>query len=163
LANPPESIKSGHYGWSPRYTWWLKQCLIYFIGLILMKLFVYFLFAALPWLPWVGDWALRWTKGNQALEITFVMFVFPLIMNVIQYYIIDSFIMEKRTEDQEYERVHSQDQDEEERLVGEDDESSITQVEEEVGVKGKKQVESATLTEVNPTPVPADRREDDGK
>jgi len=51
-----------------------------------MKLFVFFLFQALPWLPWVGDWALRWTKGNHALEIVFVMFVFPVIMNIIQFW-----------------------------------------------------------------------------
>lgn len=73
-------------------SWWLKQSLIYFLGLLGMKLCVFFLFAILPWIAWVGDWALRWTEGNEAVQITFVMFVFPLIMNGIQYYIIDSFI-----------------------------------------------------------------------
>jgi len=57
-----------------------------------MKFCVFILFAVLPWIAWVGDWALRWTEGNEALQITFVMFVFPLIMNAMQYYIIDSFI-----------------------------------------------------------------------
>lgn len=35
---------------------------------------------------------MRWTEGNEALQIAFVMFVFPLIMNAAQYYIIDGFI-----------------------------------------------------------------------
>ena len=60
-----------------------------------MKLFVLLLFLLLPWLPWVGDWMLRWTQGNEALEIAFAMFIFPLIMNAVQYWIIDNFIMDK--------------------------------------------------------------------
>jgi len=92
LANPPESIRSGNYGQPPRATWWLKQSIIYFLGLIGMKLCVLAIFAFLPWIAWVGDWALRWTEGNTALQITFVMFIFPLIMNALQYWIIDNFI-----------------------------------------------------------------------
>jgi len=100
IANPPESIKSGNYGHPPRATWWMKQSLIYFVGLFLMKLCVFFLFQALPWLAWVGDWALRWTEGNEALQIAFVMFIFPVCMNAIQYYIIDSFIKDNDADDQ---------------------------------------------------------------
>ncbi|EDU41340.1 FkpA FKBP-type peptidyl-prolyl cis-trans isomerase 1 [Pyrenophora tritici-repentis] len=92
LANPPESIRSGNYGVPPRATWWLKQSVIYFLGLIGMKLCVLAIFALLPWIAWVGDWALRWTEGNTALQITFVMFIFPLVMNGLQYWIIDNFI-----------------------------------------------------------------------
>ncbi|WPH00575.1 Pfam:DUF3661 [Acrodontium crateriforme] len=108
LADPPASIKSGNYsppGEKPKATWWLKQLTIYFLGLVGMKLFVFFLFQALPWLPWVGDWALRWTKGNEALEVTFAMFIFPLAMNAVQYWIIDNFIMDKERE-KGYEAVH---------------------------------------------------------
>jgi STIMATE family len=92
LANPPESIKSGHYGDPPRATWWLKQSMIYFVGLLGMKTCVFFIFQLLPWIVQVGDWALRWTEGNEAVQIAFVMFIFPLVMNGIQYYIIDMFI-----------------------------------------------------------------------
>lgn len=94
LANPPESIKSGHYGTPPSVVWWLKQSVIYFVGLLLMKLCVFALFDVLPVIIWIGNWALRWTEGNQALQIAFVMFLFPLIANSIQYYIIDTFIKE---------------------------------------------------------------------
>ena len=74
-----------------------------------MKLFVFFLFAALPWLPWVGDWALRWTEGNESLQIAFVMFLFPLAMNMIQYYIIDAFIKDKTEGEGGYQSVQSDD------------------------------------------------------
>ena len=44
LANPPESIKSGYYGDPPRATWWLKQSVLYFLGLLGMKTCVFFIF-----------------------------------------------------------------------------------------------------------------------
>ncbi len=57
-----------------------------------MKICVLLIFNILPWISRVGDWALRWTEGNTALQVVFVMLLFPLIMNGLQYYIIDSFI-----------------------------------------------------------------------
>jgi len=95
LANPPESIKSGNYGDPPRATWWLKQSILYFIGLLGMKVCVFFVFQLCPWIVVVGDWALKWTEGNTALQIAFVMLIFPLIMNAFQYYVIDTFIKKK--------------------------------------------------------------------
>jgi STIMATE family len=101
LANPPESIRSGNYGTPPRATWWLRQSMIYFIGLVGMKSCVFVVFEILPWIVQVGDWALRWTEGNEAVQIAFVMLIFPLIMNGIQYYIIDSFIKNKPAPEEE--------------------------------------------------------------
>ncbi|BCS30287.1 STIMATE family protein [Aspergillus puulaauensis] len=92
LANPPESIESGNYGDPPRFGWWFKQSIIYFIGLLGMKICVFFLIQMVPFIVKVGDWALRWTEGNTAIQIIFVMLLFPVIMNAIQYYIIDIFI-----------------------------------------------------------------------
>ena len=60
-----------------------------------MKTCVFIVFQLLPWIVQVGDWALRWTEGNEAVQIAFVMLIFPLIMNALQYYIIDSFIKNK--------------------------------------------------------------------
>lgn len=119
-----------------------------------MKLFVLVLFLLLPWLPWVGDWMLRWTEGNEALEIAFVMFIFPLLMNGVQYWIIDNFIMDKsrgkagagdgRGDDHEYERVQGgydgeeSDSDDGVTAVGEDSERGKGGVAEEEGlVRGK--------------------------
>ena len=49
----------------------------------------------------MGDWALRWTEGNEALQVFFVMLFFPVIMNAIQYYIIDGFIKNQKPSDHE--------------------------------------------------------------
>ena len=153
LAKPPQSIKSGHYGQPPKWTWWLKQSLIYFIGLTGMKLFVFFLFAALPWLPWVGDWALRWTEGNEALQIAFAMFIFPLMMNGLQYWIIDNFIMDKqrgKENAQSYQQVQGHDDDETEH----DGDDSFTEVEEDVHGKDSDDASMAPpLKEVSPSPI----------
>ena len=87
LARPPQSLKSGNYGDPPRTTWYLKQLLIYFIGLTGMKFSVFLLFSALPWLPWVGDWALKWTQFDERVEIAFALFIFPLFMNAVQSFV----------------------------------------------------------------------------
>lgn len=145
LANPLESIKSGNYGQPPKTTWYFKQLLIYCIGLVGMKIFVLFLFMAMPFLPWIGDWALRWTEGSEALQVAFALFIFPLAMNAVQYWIIDSFIMDrKQTEDgPEYQRVHGQEED------GESD--TLVPEEETVLAPGKD--DQAVLKEVEPEPV----------
>ncbi|KAL4974513.1 vacuolar membrane protein-domain-containing protein [Aspergillus desertorum] len=97
LANPPESIESGNYSDPPRVRWWFKQSMIYFLGLLGMKICVFFLIQMVPLIVKVGDWALRWTEGNTAIQIIFVMLIFPVIMNAIQYYIIDIFIKKPLT------------------------------------------------------------------
>lgn len=112
LANPPESIRSGHYGDPPKASWWFKQAMIYFLGLFGMKLCVFFIFQVLPWIGWVGDWALRWTEGNEAVQITFVMFIFPVIMNAVQYYIIDTFIKERKSDTDGHTLLPGEDEDE---------------------------------------------------
>jgi hypothetical protein len=94
-GKPPESIQSGNYGHPPNALWWLKQSFIYFCGLFGMKICVLVIFLMLPWISRVGDWALSWTEGNERLQVLFVMMLFPLIMNALQYYIIDSFIKGK--------------------------------------------------------------------
>ncbi|OQO11513.1 hypothetical protein B0A48_03240 [Cryoendolithus antarcticus] len=163
LASPPESIKSGHYGQPPKLSWYLKQLLIYFTGLIFMKLFVWFLFAALPWLPWVGDWALRWTEGDEGLQIAFTMFLFPLAMNIVQYYVIDGFIMEKKGSEEgeggKYQRVEGDEEDGEAEgsrtEVGEEDEEATSR-------KRDVEVEEEDLVEADTTPIPHSNGEGSG-
>ncbi|QPH00974.1 hypothetical protein C2857_005133 [Epichloe festucae Fl1] len=113
LGKPRESIQSGHYGHPPNVWWWLKQSVIYFCGLFGMKICVLVIFLLVPWISKVGDWALGWTEGNEKLQIAFVMMIFPLIMNGLQYYIIDSFIKDRETID--HERLPSEDPDQDPR------------------------------------------------
>ncbi|KAL7950764.1 vacuolar membrane domain-containing protein [Trichoderma barbatum] len=108
FGKPAESIKSGYYGNPPNAWWWLKQSFIYFAGLFGMKVCVLIIFIMMPWISQVGDWALRWTEGNEKLQVAFVMMIFPLIMNALQYYIIDSFIKQKVTD---HEMLPSEDND----------------------------------------------------
>jgi hypothetical protein len=108
FGKPAESIQSGYYGNPPNAWWWLKQSVIYFAGLFGMKVCVLIIFIMMPWISQVGDWALGWTDGNEKLQVAFVMMIFPLIMNGLQYYIIDSFIKRKVTD---HEMLPSEDND----------------------------------------------------
>lgn len=78
-----------------------------------MKFFVFLFFSLCPWIIHVGDWALRWTEGNEMVQVFFVMLFFPLIMNVLQYYIIDGFIKNKKPSD--HELIPSEDDESEDR------------------------------------------------
>ena len=95
FGQPPQSIESGKYGSPPKASWWAKQSLIYFLGLLGMKFVVLLIFILFPWISHIGDWALRWTEGNEKLQVGFVMLFFPVVMNATQYYIIDTFIKGK--------------------------------------------------------------------
>jgi hypothetical protein len=66
-----------------------------------MKICVLIIFLALPWISRIGDWALRWTEGNEQLQVFFVMLFFPVVMNATQYYIIDSFIKNQKPREHE--------------------------------------------------------------
>lgn len=122
FGKPAESIQSGHYGSPPKTWWWLKQSMIYFCGLFGMKVCVLILFLMLPWIARVGDWALGWTDGNEKLQIVFVMMLFPLIMNAMQYYIIDSFI---KKQELDHERLPQEDDDRSfDNTLAEDDDTS---------------------------------------
>jgi hypothetical protein len=70
------------------------------MGLMGMKLCVLVIFLVAPWISRVGDWALKWTEGDEVLQVVFVMLVFPVIMNATQYYIIDSFIKNQKAEEE---------------------------------------------------------------
>lgn len=76
-----------------------------------MKICVLIIFLVLPWISRIGDWALRWTEGDEVLQVMFVMLIFPVIMNATQYYIIDSFIKDQNTE-QNHERIPDEEDDE---------------------------------------------------
>lgn len=119
LGEPKESIQSGNYDMPPRIGWWLKQSLIYFVGLFAMKICVLLIFVMMPWISQVGDWALKWTEGNEKVQIAFVMMIFPLIMNALQYYIIDSFI-KKKEDGGDAERLPTDDPDEQMALYGDE-------------------------------------------
>lgn len=130
MGVPAESIESGNYGSPPRTWWWFKQSMIYFVGLMGMKFCVLIIFLALPIISRVGDWALSWTDGNEALQVVFVMLIFPVIMNATQYYIIDSFI--KKQNHDEMQVLPQEDADEDDHSC---DEHPVRRASEDAAVK----------------------------
>jgi hypothetical protein len=123
-----------------------------------MKLCVLLIFQLLPWLGWVGDWALRWTEGKAWMQITFVMLIFPLIMNAMQYYIIDSFIKDSSGSDYEAAPGDDIEEEEHEGLIrgrrGSDDDSNDSEDTEERREDARRRGLAARTKEANPTAVP---------
>ncbi|CAO3642033.1 unnamed protein product [Cunninghamella blakesleeana] len=88
-------FQSGVYGTPPlkkQLKRWLKQLLVYISALLIMKLVVVTFFHLCPWIENFGEWILGWTKGNYKLQVLFVMLIFPLIMNIAQFWIIDTIV-----------------------------------------------------------------------
>ncbi|KAL9042997.1 MAG: hypothetical protein Q9180_000197 [Flavoplaca navasiana] len=184
LGDPPESIQSGHYGRPAQASWWLKQSFIYFIGLLGMKACVFVIFQLCPWLIRVGDWALKWTEGNETVQVFFVMLFFPVVMNALQYYIIDGFIKNQKPADPEADynnadddnartqrpRAHMADQyvrDGEDGLGPQDEATAASDVEDKpllVGGLVKLKINPKRLNEYDPStdgetsPAPSDIR-----
>ncbi|KAG8689852.1 hypothetical protein FRC11_000214 [Ceratobasidium sp. 423] len=76
----------------PSKVYWLRQATVYVTSLFMMKLAVVALFAVWPGLFAVGDWLLSWTDGNASIQVVFVMGLFPIVMNVLQFWLIDSIV-----------------------------------------------------------------------
>ncbi|KAK4518653.1 uncharacterized protein ATC70_008874 [Mucor velutinosus] len=91
-------FQSGVYGEPPlmeQLKKWSKQLIVYIVSLFLMKVIVVGLFHLCPWIEDFGDWVLQWTVGNYKLQVVFVMLIFPLVMNIMQFWVIDTFIKHK--------------------------------------------------------------------
>jgi len=82
---------SGEYGSPPRWTYWIRQAVVYAIVLTSMKAIVVAIIALWPSLIDFGDWLLGWT-GSGSFQIVFVMGIFPIAMNIIQFWIIDTIV-----------------------------------------------------------------------
>jgi hypothetical protein len=79
-----KGTRSGDYGGvPPKWTWWLKQVVVYCIGVCWMKIGVLVVLGSLPYLDKVGEWLVGWTKGNTTLQIIFVMFVCSLKVHAL--------------------------------------------------------------------------------
>ncbi|KAG2195994.1 hypothetical protein INT47_011499 [Mucor saturninus] len=93
-----DGFQSGVYGDPPlrnQIKMWAKQLGVYILALVTMKVVVLFLFGICPWLEGFGEWVLSWTAGNYRLQVLFVMLVFPLVMNIVQFWIVDTIVKHK--------------------------------------------------------------------
>ncbi|KAG2138045.1 vacuolar membrane protein-domain-containing protein [Suillus bovinus] len=89
-----KGYESGQYGSPPSISYWARQAAVYVFALTTMKMLVVGLFTVWPEISKVGDWLLSWTAigDSDAFQIIFVMGLFPIIMNILQFWLIDSIV-----------------------------------------------------------------------
>ncbi|KIK94851.1 hypothetical protein PAXRUDRAFT_827589 [Paxillus rubicundulus Ve08.2h10] len=89
-----KGLNTGQYGNPPSVKYWARQAAVYVFALTAMKLLVVALFAMWPGISTVGDWLLSWTSigDGESFQVIFVMGIFPIIMNVLQFWLIDSIV-----------------------------------------------------------------------
>ncbi|KAJ3572265.1 hypothetical protein NP233_g3204 [Leucocoprinus birnbaumii] len=88
-------FESGIYGSPPSIKYWARQAAIYVLALTTMKLLIVGLLALLgPAGYKLGEWLLSWTytKEGDAVQVVFTMGIFPIIMNIVQFWLIDSIV-----------------------------------------------------------------------
>lgn len=76
----------------PRLTYWSRQLLVYLLALLIMKLFVLLIFYIFPFLFTIGKWLLGLFGKHKRAQVVFAMAIFPLVMNVVQFWLIDSLL-----------------------------------------------------------------------
>ncbi|KAJ7724840.1 vacuolar membrane protein-domain-containing protein [Mycena metata] len=89
-----KGFESGIYGNPPSIKYWMRQAAIYVMALTTMKFMVIGLLALLPGLFTLGAWLLSWTWTGEGdwLQVVFTMGIFPICMNIIQFWLIDSIV-----------------------------------------------------------------------
>ncbi|KAI8052466.1 vacuolar membrane protein-domain-containing protein [Syncephalis plumigaleata] len=87
-------MRSGYYGRPPRVTAWLRQLVVFVMALASMKLLVLVLLRIFPFFFLFGKWALAPVEaiGDTRVQVVVVMLIFPLIMNIIQFWLVDGVI-----------------------------------------------------------------------
>ncbi len=88
-------MKSGDYGHPPNVNWWKRQTIAFICCLFVMKFMVVTIFRLFPVLFDIGEWLLGWTLYNAKLQVVFVMLIFPLVMNILQFWLVDQVIKKK--------------------------------------------------------------------
>ncbi|KAH6914770.1 vacuolar membrane protein [Coprinopsis sp. MPI-PUGE-AT-0042] len=93
-----KGFESGVYGDPPSVNFWFRQAATYMTCLLIMKLLVVGLFVLVPGIFTIGQWLLSWTHaGGEVLQVAFVMGIFPIVMNILQFWLIDSIVKASST------------------------------------------------------------------
>ncbi|KAJ3288087.1 hypothetical protein HK104_008344 [Borealophlyctis nickersoniae] len=90
-------MKSGEYGHPPRVSAWIRQFLLFIVAWSFVKSTVIFALDTFPILTTLASILLTPLEksGDARLEVIVVMLIFPLIMNIIQAWLIDTVIKGK--------------------------------------------------------------------
>ncbi|KAL1739115.1 vacuolar membrane protein-domain-containing protein [Schizophyllum fasciatum] len=89
-----KGFKSGIYGTPPSLGYWARQSAVYVLALTTMKLLVVGLLVLFPGIFNIGEWLLSWTWSDDGdgLQVVITMGLFPIIMNILQFWLIDSIV-----------------------------------------------------------------------
>ncbi|PPQ92346.1 hypothetical protein CVT25_008696 [Psilocybe cyanescens] len=89
-----KGFESGVYGNPPSFKYWARQAAIYVLALTTMKAVVITFLIFFPGIYVAGEWLLSWTwtGDGDSLQVVFVMGLFPILMNVLQFWLIDSIV-----------------------------------------------------------------------
>ncbi|KAH9943145.1 vacuolar membrane protein-domain-containing protein [Epithele typhae] len=87
-----KGFESGVYGTPPAISYWFRQTAVYVLALTTMKLVVVSLFAVLPAIFDFGEWLLGFLGTSDAAQVIFTMGLFPIMMNILQFWLIDSIV-----------------------------------------------------------------------
>ena len=74
---------------------WCRQTGVYVLALFLMKLCVSVMLVIFPFLIWFGNWLLNLFGDHRDWQVIFSMAIFPLAMNIVQFWLIDSMLLYK--------------------------------------------------------------------
>lgn len=85
-------VECGEYGDPPRFSYYLKQLMIFLAATVIMKGTIYETMITFPILVRLAMWALSRLDKYPSVQEGFVLLVFPLVMNVLQYYTVDTLI-----------------------------------------------------------------------
>ncbi|KAG2207312.1 hypothetical protein INT46_004773 [Mucor plumbeus] len=87
--------ETGNYGPPPlsRMIWpWMRQMSVFLLAEILTKACLYEIVINSPWLFWLGELCISWIQHDPKTQVVFVMLIFPLIMNAIQFWLTDTIL-----------------------------------------------------------------------
>jgi hypothetical protein len=87
-----KGLRSGQYGSPPSLNYWVRQLAIYVISLTSMKLIVIVVVSYWEGLSDIAAWLLSWLGNDDTAQVIFTMGLFPIFMNIIQFWVIDSII-----------------------------------------------------------------------
>ncbi|KAF8165630.1 vacuolar membrane protein-domain-containing protein [Crassisporium funariophilum] len=89
-----QGFEMGVYGNPPAVKYWARQATLYVSSLLTMKILVITFLYLFPGMYVAGKWLLSWTWTGEGddLQVIFTMGIFPIIMNVLQFWLIDSIV-----------------------------------------------------------------------
>ncbi|ORX94432.1 hypothetical protein K493DRAFT_162016, partial [Basidiobolus meristosporus CBS 931.73] len=86
-----DELRTGEYGHPPEVMIWLKQ-LGWFIGMTVVNKLLLLIIYSIPFVLPVVRALLEPFRPLPKIEVVFVMLLFPLVMNIVQFWLVDQFL-----------------------------------------------------------------------